>query len=367
MPDEEIMERRQDIIRNCRQECSPSVAASHSLNAQVAVDLAALHGSYDIAQIHFTSHRKVLGRLVIVIKRGLRRLLTPILERQVAYNTTNARLVSYVCEQMACLRQQGISVRELIEAVQTRQTELTGQIRELERQIATRWVDPRNQSVKTQYESGWDTYSEIWESSVRKPGLYYLGDEWGSPDLTDVIIDQYVKPYLQADTTVLEIGCGSGKFSEKLASLCKLLICADVSENMINRAKQRLQALPNIRFEKLNGLDLNQFSSGSMGFIFSFDCFVHIEIEDVYCYLHEIKRLLTPGGIGLLHFANLNSAEGWNKFVIEAPINRGNQKHFDRFCFLTWEIVEKFVNSLDLKIVASQREPWRDILVVFEK
>lgn len=66
-------------------------------------------------------------------------------------------------------------------------------------------------------------------------------------------------------------------------------------------------------------------------------------------------------------FANLNSEEGWKKFVTEAPINRGAMKHFDRFRFLTWEIVEKFFHSLDLKILAYQREPWRDILVVFEK
>ena len=94
---------------------------------------------------------------------------------------------------------------------------------------------------------------------------------------------------------------------------------------------------------------------------------MHIEIEDTYCYLQEIRRVLTPNGIGLLHFANLNSAEGWNKFVTEAPINRGNKKNFDRFCFLTWEIVEKFFLSLDLKILAYKREPWRDILVVFGK
>jgi ubiquinone/menaquinone biosynthesis C-methylase UbiE len=251
--------------------------------------------------------------------------------------------------------------------VQGLHAEWARQLQEFEHQLTRRWGESIHQSVKTHYETGWDTYAEIWESSVRKPGLSYLGDEWGSADLTNVIIYQYVKPHLPADAIVLEIGCGSGKFSEKLASLCKLLICADVSGKMIDRAKRRLQGLTNIQFEKLNGLDLNQFVSESVNFVFAFDCLVHIEIEDAYCYLREIKRVLTPGGIGLLHFANLNSEEGWNKFITEAPLNRGNQKHFDRFCFLTWEIVEKFFNSLDLKIVASHREPWRDILVIFEK
>ncbi len=357
------------------QECSPSEAPSPAANGRVAADLASLQSGYNVSQIHFTSHRTVLGPVVISLKKVLRRLLTPILERQLAYNGANARLASYLCEQVELLNSQQMeAVQTLqvelagqVEAVQVLRTELARQLQEFEHRLASRGVDPRPQRVKTHYETGWDTYAEIWESSVRKVGMQYLGDEWGSSDLTNAIIHQYVKPHLQADAIVLEIGCGSGKFSEKLSSLCKLLICADVSEKMIEMARHRLQWLTNIQFEKLNGLDLNQLASESVDFVFAFDCFVHIEIEDAYCYLQEIKRVLTPGGVGLLHFANLNSEGGWNKFTTEAPLNRGNQKHFDRFCFLTWEIVEKFFHSLDLKIVASQREPWRDILVVFEK
>jgi ubiquinone/menaquinone biosynthesis C-methylase UbiE len=369
------MEQAQETIMTQGQACSPSEAPNPAANGRVAADLASLQSGYTLAQIHFTSHRTVLGPVVIALKKVLRRLLTPILECQLAYNGANARLASYLCEQVEMLKSQQmeavqtlhVELAKQVEAVQVLRTELARQLQEFAPQLPPRGVDPSPQSVKTHYETGWDTYAESWESSVRKVGMQYLGDEWGSSDLTNAIIHQYVKPHLQADAIVLEIGCGSGKFSEKLASLCKLLICSDVSEKMLERAKHRLQGMTNIHFEKLNGLDLHQWASESVNFVFAFDCFVHIEIEDTYCYLQEIKRVLTPGGVGLLHFANLNSEGGWNKFTTEAPINRGNQKHFDRFCFLTWEIVEKFFNSLDLKIVDSQREPWRDILVVFEK
>jgi len=228
-------------------------------------------------------------------------------------------------------------------------------------------VRARTDNGRTKYESGWDRYSDTWESSVLRSGMHYLGDEWGSDQLTDEIIDQYVRPFLPVNAITLEIGCGGGKFSEKLAPLCQELICTDVSLSMLRRTEDRLKGSKNVRFEKLNGLNLHNFDSESIDYVFSFDCFVHIEIEDVYCYLQEIRRVLKPRGIGLLHFANLNSDEGWEKFVREARINRGNQKHFDRFCFLTWEIVEKFFTSLDLQILARKREPWRDILVVFRR
>jgi ubiquinone/menaquinone biosynthesis C-methylase UbiE len=338
-----------DAIPPHRQEDSSSIAASPPSDGQVVGDLAALYRHAILAQLHFSSHRKVLGWVIILIKQGLRRLLTPILERQTAYNTTNAHLVSYLCTQMDLLRQQCLLVQEEVKTSRPQPMEAIPQ------------------RVQTHYEEGWDSYSESWETSVRQSGMQYLGDEWDSPALSEDIIRRYVKPYLQADARVLEIGCGEGKYSEKLAPLCTVLICADVSGRMIERAQQRLHGFTNIEFAKLNGLDLSQFTSESINFVFSFDCFVHIEIEDVYFYLQEMKRVLKPEGRGLLHFANLNSEGGWHKFITEAPINRGRQKHFDRFCFLTWEIVEKFFRSLELNIVTYQREPWRDILVVFQK
>jgi SAM-dependent methyltransferase len=342
------MEPTLEAIPPHRQADSSSMAANPPSEDQVVGDLAALDRYATLAQAPVSSHRNVLGWVVTLIKQGLLRLLTPILERQTAYNTTNAHLVSYLCTQVDLLRQQCPLVQEV----------------HTSRPPPIEAIPP---PVQTHYEEGWDSYAERWETSVQQPGMQYVGDEWGSPALSADIIDRYVKPYLPADARALEIGCGEGKYSEKLAPLCTGLICADVSGRMLERAQQRLHGLTNIEFAKLNGVDLSPFASESINFVFSFDCFVHIEIEDVYGYLQEIKRILKPEGRGLLHFANLNSEGGWHKFITEVPINRGRQKLFDRFCFLTWEIVEKFFRSLELNIVASEREPWRDILVVFHK
>lgn len=220
---------------------------------------------------------------------------------------------------------------------------------------------------KTQYEEGWDSYSERWESSVKRGKMQNLGDEWGSEALANEIITKYVLPYITPQSIILEIGCGGGKYSERLLPLCHKLICSDVSSKMLERTKMRLNRKNNVEFEKLNGLDLHQIKKSSIDFVFSFDTFVHIDIEDTYSYLKEISRVLRNSGKGMLHFANLNSPEGWQKFVIEVSINRGAEKNFDRFRFLTWEIVERIISSLDFTILDYQKEPWRDILVVFEK
>lgn len=223
----------------------------------------------------------------------------------------------------------------------------------------------RKKKVKTHYEEGWDSYSETWEAQQKKNGINKLGDEWGTEELTTEIINNFVVPYIPPRPDILEIGCGGGKFSARLAPLAGKLICTDVSSKMLERTQKRLEEMPNIEFEKLNGYDLHQFKNNQFDFVLSFDTFVHIDMEDAYSYIKEIKRVLRPKGKGLLHFANILSPEGWQKFVTEVPFYRGDHKYYNRFRFLTWEIVERFLSSLGFVILSYKKEPWRDILVVF--
>jgi SAM-dependent methyltransferase len=67
-------------------------------DGSVGLDLASLQNNYDIYNIHFTSHRRRVGWLVVQAKRLLRKLLTPILERQLAYNAANTHLWRQIAE-----------------------------------------------------------------------------------------------------------------------------------------------------------------------------------------------------------------------------------------------------------------------------
>jgi SAM-dependent methyltransferase len=89
-----IVARFRETIWNRGQELSLQEIASTPPNGQGAVNLAVLQRSNDIYNIQFTSHRKILGWPIVFAKKLIRRLLTPILERQVTYNTTNTQVVS---------------------------------------------------------------------------------------------------------------------------------------------------------------------------------------------------------------------------------------------------------------------------------
>src|SRR5919109_132090 len=95
-----IMEQIREKIRMPQQEFSHSDASRPLSDGPIAADLASLRSNYDIYHIHFTSHRKAMGRVVLLTKQILRKLLTPILERQLTYNAANARVASYLCTKL---------------------------------------------------------------------------------------------------------------------------------------------------------------------------------------------------------------------------------------------------------------------------
>jgi tRNA (mo5U34)-methyltransferase len=76
---------------------------SPAKGAQGTADLALLLSGSDLTRIIFTSHRRVLGPLVVLAKKGLSRLLTPILERQTAYNAANARVIASLKDEFSAL------------------------------------------------------------------------------------------------------------------------------------------------------------------------------------------------------------------------------------------------------------------------
>jgi 2-polyprenyl-3-methyl-5-hydroxy-6-metoxy-1,4-benzoquinol methylase len=114
----ELMEQIREKMRKRQQEFFHSSPADALSNDPVAADLASLQSSYDIYHIHFTSHRKGLGWLVVLVKQALRKLLTPILKRQLAFNKANTRIASHLCKQVAgVLQQQAVTSQTLPEIV----------------------------------------------------------------------------------------------------------------------------------------------------------------------------------------------------------------------------------------------------------
>jgi hypothetical protein len=104
---------------------SQTTASSHG--CQEPTDLAFLQSSHDIYHIEFTSHRKVLGRVVVLLKLALRQLMTPILERQCAFNVAGARVASHLQDRVSHLQGQASDIQQQVVHLQQQVDEIREQ------------------------------------------------------------------------------------------------------------------------------------------------------------------------------------------------------------------------------------------------
>lgn len=102
---------------------------------------------------------------------------------------------------------------------------------------------------------------------------------------------EFVKGNL--NSSVLDIGCGSGHGSNTLASKFKTVSGVDISPEAIEYAKKYWQ-LPNIDFRLGDSLNI-PFPDNTFDVVVAFEVFEHL--TDWRKFLTEIKRVLKPNGL----------------------------------------------------------------------
>lgn len=98
----------------------------------------------------------------------------------------------------------------------------------------------------------------------------------------------------------LEIGCGVGRLTRQLALKFQNVNAVDVSENMIEFAKQRIEE-PHVMFNVTNGLKI-PLEKQSVDAVFSAHVFQHLDsLKDAFDYFVEIYRVMKPEGTLMIH------------------------------------------------------------------
>jgi SAM-dependent methyltransferase len=194
--------------------------------------------------------------------------------------------------------------------------------------IAPRRLRARRRDAVDALRVAWSRYPEEWKTDpALSMGAETLGEEWGGADFADRVI-KLAEPYLGAQADVLELGCGGGKFSRRLAPRCRSLVCTDISPEMIDHTRSTLaaQALEeNVDYAVLNGVDFSGVPDESVDFIFSYDVQLHLPPENVFSYMRDARRVLRDNGVFMLHQVNLAS--------------QGGMEHFLRQCFAgSWRL-----------------------------
>lgn len=176
-------------------------------------------------------------------------------------------------------------------------------------------------------------WNRCWESDFRQfcdsnPDKTY-GVQWGDPELRGLryflrrlfhpsygsgrlykVVDRYIRPYINASCTVLEIGPGGGRWTRYLIPASQV-ICVDINPEFFDALRAMF---PHAKFEfyQPEGCDLQGVADESVDFVFSFGTFVHIEPEGIRKYLIEIRRVLRSEGTAVIQYAEKRKPEARN-------------------------------------------------------
>jgi len=138
------------------------------------------------------------------------------------------------------------------------------------------------------------------------------GEEWtASPEWKNSIIEIFLARLIPNGSRVLEIGPGAGRWTEYLIPMSSALHLVDISQTCIDECKRRFGDDSRIEFHINNGSDLACIADASIDRIWSFDCFVHIDPPAVKRYIQEFARVLSDGGIAIIHHGTTGTMEGW--------------------------------------------------------
>lgn len=112
--------------------------------------------------------------------------------------------------------------------------------------------------------------------------------------------------------TVLEIGCGMGRMTDRLAELYGAVIALDVSPEMLERARRALAGRDNVSYVLGAGSDLSGVADESVDAVFSYIVLQHVPtVEGQLEYLRETRRVLRSGGVAAIQVrANTPTARG---------------------------------------------------------
>jgi ubiquinone/menaquinone biosynthesis C-methylase UbiE len=165
-----------------------------------------------------------------------------------------------------------------------------------------------------------------------------------------LIEDKFIVPYIKAKDTVLEIGIGGGRTAALLLKHCQKLICADISNSMLNATKNRLED-SQVKYVKIDGITLNEIEKEVADVCFSYDTMVHLEPRDIFNYLTKIPEKLKGQKLCIFHHTNTLSNLGWQRFLKDWDKNLMGKRNGTAHSVMTDTIMEKFLSYLNYQII----------------
>ena len=135
-------------------------------------------------------------------------------------------------------------------------------------------------------------------------------DDAGREDARHLIL-----PFVSANSVVLDVGCGLARLLKWAAPACRLAIGLDISSEMLKKARRRLDGLSNVRLKRLPLSLRFPVPTSTVDFAYYYHVSEHVDREDSFKILTEIRRSLRRSGTALVQFSLLDHSENRREFL----------------------------------------------------
>ncbi|MGH9833438.1 MAG: class I SAM-dependent methyltransferase [Blastocatellia bacterium] len=150
-----------------------------------------------------------------------------------------------------------------------------------------------------------------WDDRARENAEWYINtakkdqtdDEFDASALPEVTNFVLADPVFTAGRDLkrlrlLEIGCGIGRMTRRLAEAFGEVHATDVSAEMIARARERMRDYPNVFLYETSGVDFAAFPDDYFDLIFSVKVFQHVpDASVIHSNIRDACRTLKHGGL----------------------------------------------------------------------
>lgn len=154
-----------------------------------------------------------------------------------------------------------------------------------------------------------DWQRKHWAAALDKESSNHtatIGYRWGNPINENDRLGNYrhvldlLRSKTDPSTTILEIGCYGGKWTERMVGVQKI-ICVDLFDESFEFIRNRFKDGYNLEFYRTRGDELEGVGSETVDLIFSMDSLVRAPRRAIRNYFKEMHRVLRSGGEVVVH------------------------------------------------------------------
>ncbi len=145
---------------------------------------------------------------------------------------------------------------------------------------------------------GWEQHGDEWSGMAAACGQPY--EQWKA-----ALVETFIVSSLTPTSDVLEIAPGHGRWTEHLLAGAGSVEIVDINQDCLDVCRVRFDDDPRLRGHLTTGSSLEFIATRSIGFVWSFDSFVHMDSDVIKGYLNEFARVIRPGGRAIIHHAGI--------------------------------------------------------------